>query len=87
MTWNLVEVGHLDGAGHVVGVLLVGPGVLALLASHQVAVDAALVGLVEDLDGEHLEGAAVDAGLGVGEPLQGVVRLAWGGSHNNRMLR
>ena len=45
----------------------------------QVAVDAALVGLVEDLDGEHLEGAAVDAGLGVGEPLEGVVRLACGG--------
>ena len=31
---GLVEVGHLDGARHVLGRLLLGPGVLPLFASH-----------------------------------------------------
>ena len=39
-----------------------------LFETSQVAIDPTLVGLVEHLDGKQFEGAAIDAGLRIGEP-------------------
>ncbi len=55
---------------------LIAVGVVALLAGDEIAGRAALVGLVEDLDGQHFQRAAVHARFGHHEALQRVVRLA-----------
>lgn len=66
---------HFDGAGNVGRWRLVLPSKVSFLSRDQVAENAPIIRLVKDLRGQELERAAIDAGFGVDEPFQRVVRL------------